>query len=123
MQYFKKRGNNVIHSNSSLYTVNLVHVIHQCSHAIFDSIVSHIDGGAIGGLAGTDVCLLDYTKQCSVIMGIGQESLDALSLVPSARTVHMIQCPIVLIMHQYAYYGREYHSFHWAFVTLWSSYQ
>ena len=56
-------------------------------------------------------------------MGVGQASQDALLLVTCTRAVHVTQGPIVLIMHQYAYYGKgmegEYCSLCWAIITLW----
>ena len=39
-------------------------------------------------------------------MGVGQASLNALPLVTCAGTVHATQGPVVLIMNQYAYYGK-----------------
>ena len=39
-------------------------------------------------------------------MGVGQASINTLHLVTCAGTVHMTQGPIVLIMNQYAYYGK-----------------
>ena len=38
------------------------HVTYKCLPAISDSIGSLIDGGANGGLAGADVCVLEYTE-------------------------------------------------------------
>ena len=55
-------GNHVIHSNGSLYTVNMAHITYQCSQAMLDSIGSLIDRGTNGGLAGTDVHMVDYTE-------------------------------------------------------------
>ena len=40
-------------------------------------------------------------------MGVGQASLNALLLVTSTGTVHMTQGPVVLIMNQDTYYGKE----------------
>ena len=54
-------GNHVIHSNGSSYTVNLAHVTYWCSQAISDCIGSLIDS-INGGLAGTDVHMLNYTE-------------------------------------------------------------
>ena len=55
-------GDCLVHSNGRSYTVNMTHVTYQCSQDISDSIGSLIDEEANGGLAGTDVCLLDYTE-------------------------------------------------------------
>ena len=55
-------GNRVIHSNDSLYTVNMAHVTYQCSQAILYSIGSLIDGATNGGMAGADISMLNYTE-------------------------------------------------------------
>ena len=99
------RSDCLVHPNGSLYTVNMAYVTYQCLQPISNSIGSLIDRGAKGGLAGADVCMLDYTEQCADITGVGQASINALPLVTCAGTVHMTYGPIVLIMHLYAYYG------------------
>ena len=45
-----------------LYTVNMAHVTYWCSQAISNSIESLLDGEANGGLAVTDVHMLEYTE-------------------------------------------------------------
>ena len=67
---------------------------------ILRSIGSHIDRGANAGLAVANIPVLKYTKQCADIMGVGKALLNKLPFVTCARTVHMTQGPIVLIMHQ-----------------------
>ena len=47
-------------------------LIWSMSPTISDSIRLLIDGGANGGLAGTDICMLQYTKRYADIMGVGQ---------------------------------------------------
>ena len=50
--------------------------------------------------------MLEYTDQYADITGVDWASINALPLVTCAGTVHMTQGPIVLIMNQYAYYGK-----------------
>ena len=96
----------LIHSNGSYYTLNMAHITYWCSQAISDSIRSLIDGGANGRLPGTDVCMLKHTKQCADTTGVAQASINEHPLLTCAGMVHMTQGPIILIMHQYAYYGK-----------------
>ena len=84
-------GDGIIHSNGSSYTVNMAHVTYQCLQAISGSNQSIIDGGATGGLAGTGVHMLEYTEQYADIMGVGQASINTLSLVTCAGMIHMTQ--------------------------------
>ena len=92
------RSDHIIHSNGSLYTVNMAHVTYWCLQALSNHSGSLIDAGANGGLAGTDVHMLEYTEQYTDIMGVGQVSLNSLPLVTCAG--NMTQGPIVLIMNQ-----------------------
>ena len=93
-------GDCLVHPSGSSYTVNMAHVTYWCSQAIYDSISSLIDRGANTGLAGTDICMLKYTKQYADITGVDQSSINALPLVTCAGTVHMMQGLTVLILNQ-----------------------
>ena len=84
----------------------MAHDIYCCSQAILDSIGSLIDGGASGGLTGTDICLLEYTEQCADITVVDQASLNKLPLLTCPSTVNTTHRPIVFIMYQYAYYEK-----------------
>ena len=96
----------IIHSNGSLYNVNMADVSYQCLQAISDSIGPLTDQGANGGLASADFHMLEYTEQYADIMGVGQVSLNALPLVTCDGTIHMTQDPVVLIVNQYTFYGK-----------------
>ena len=87
-------GDHFLTPNGSSDTIIMAHVTYQCLQAILDSIGSLIDGGAIGGLAGADSCMLDYSADIILL------------LVTCTRTVHTTHGPIVLIMCLYAYYGK-----------------
>ena len=52
----------IIHSNGSLYTVNIAHVTYWCLQATSDPLGSLIDRGTNGGLAGADVHMPEYTE-------------------------------------------------------------
>ena len=99
-------GDHIVHSNGSSYNVNMSHVTYWYLQAISDSIRSLIDGGANDGLASTDMHVLKYTEQCADITGVGEESINTLPLLTCSGTVHKTQGPVVLIMNQYAYYGK-----------------
>ena len=74
---------------------------HSCSHY-----VSHIERGANGGLAGSDVRILERTGRTVSVTGIGNHELPGLDIVACAALLHTNHGTVVLIMHEYAYYGR-----------------
>ena len=90
----------LVHSNRSSYTVYMAHVTYQCLQVITDSIRSHIDGGANGGLADADIHMHKYNKKCADITGVGQASITTLPLVACAGTVHTTQGPSLPILRR-----------------------
>ena len=98
----------------------MAHVTYQGSQAIYDSIRSLIDGRANGGLAGAETHMFEYTEQYADSMGVGLASIDALTSVTCAGTIHMSQGPIVLIMNQYTFYGTGSTVYSIVQLSLWS---
>ena len=65
-----------------------------------------IDRGANGGLAGSDVRMLERTGRTVSVTGIDNHELLGLDIVTCAALLHTNHGKVVLIMHEYAYYGR-----------------
>ena len=83
-------------------------VTYRCTQAAASTTLpgSLIDGGANGGLAGEDVRVLSYTDRSADITGIGDSHMEDVPIVTCAGVVQTTRGPIVLIMNQYAYYGK-----------------
>ena len=72
---------------------------------------SFVDRGENGGLAGSDVRVLNTShRQCTVI-GINNHEIPGLDIVQCAALVNTNQGIVNLIMNEYAYYGKG-HSIH-----------
>ena len=72
---------------------------------------SFVDSGANGGLAGSDVRVLNTShRQCTVI-GINNHEIPGLDIVQCAALVNTNHGIVNLIMNEYAYYGKG-HSIH-----------
>ena len=72
---------------------------------------SFVDRGANGGLAGSDVRVLNTSsRQCTVI-GINNHEIPGLDIVQCAALVNTNHGIVSLIMNEYAYYGKG-HSIH-----------
>ena len=73
---------------------------------------SLIDGGANGGMAGKDVTVLLVSSFNNVnVAGIGESLIQNLTLAPIAGLVHTQRGPAVVIMNQYANFGKG-HTIH-----------
>ena len=62
--------------------------------------------GGNGGLAGSDVRILERTGRTVSVTGIGNHELPGLDIVTCAALLHTNHGKVILIMHEYAYYGR-----------------
>ena len=67
---------------------------------------SLIDRGANGGLAGSDVTILERTGRTVSVTRIDNQDLPGLDIATCAALLHTNHGKVVLIMHEYAYYGR-----------------
>ena len=67
---------------------------------------SLIDRGANGGLAGSDVIILERTGRTVSVTGIDNHELPGFDIVTCAALLHTNHGKVVVIMHEYAYYGR-----------------
>ena len=72
---------------------------------------SLVDGGANGGLACSDVRILNTSSRKCTVTGIGNHKIPGLDLVQCAALVQTNHGMVNLIMNEYAFYGRG-HSIH-----------
>ena len=71
-----------------------------------NAVASLIDRGANGGLAGSDVRVIETTQRHADVSGINDHTISGLPIVTAAGVVQSHLGPICLIMHQYAYHGK-----------------
>ena len=90
---------------SPSYSINKTHIYHVSKHSS-SHYGSLIDRGANGGLAGSDVRILERTGRTVSVTGIDNHELPGLDIVSCAALLHTNHGKVVLIMHEYAYYGR-----------------
>ena len=83
---------------SPSYSINITHIYHVSKHSS-SHYGSLIDRGANGGLAGSDVQTVSVT-------GINNHEFPGLDIVTCAALLHTSHGKVVLIIHEYAYYGR-----------------
>jgi hypothetical protein len=66
-----------------------------------------VDGGANGGMAGTDVKILSESAfNKANVTGIGESLIQNLPLATAAGLVNTHRGPAVVILNQYANYGK-----------------
>ena len=90
---------------SPSYSINKTHIYHVSKHSS-SHYGSLIDRGANGGLAGSDVRIVERTGRTVSVTGIDNHELPGLDIVTCATLLHTNHGKVVLIMHEYAYYGR-----------------
>ena len=89
---------------SPSYSVSKIHIYHVSKHS--SSYYGFlIDRGANGGLAGSDVRILERTGRTVSVTGIGNLELPGLDLVTCASLLNTNHDKVILIMHEYAYYS------------------
>ena len=87
---------------------HITYHVAQANQAMHQSLV---DRGANGGLAGSDVRVLNTSpRQCTVI-GINNHEIPGLDIVQCAALVNTNHGIVDLIMNEYAYYGKG-HTIH-----------
>jgi hypothetical protein len=93
--------------------VNMANVQYNLSnHDSTPSSSSLMDGGANGGMTGSDVRIIstsDFHK--ANVSGIGDSTILNLPLVTAVGYVQTHRGPVIVLMHQYAHYGKG-HTIH-----------
>ena len=95
----------IMDTYSPSYSINKAHIYHVSKHSS-SHYGSLIDRGANGGLAGSDVRILERTGRTVSVTGIDNHELPGLDIVTCAALLPTNHGKVVLIMHEYAYYGR-----------------
>ena len=95
----------IMDTYSPSYSINKTHIYHVSKHSS-SHYGSLIDRGANGGLAQSDVRILERTGRTVSVTGIDNHELPGLDIVTCAALLHTNPGKVVLIMHEYAYYGR-----------------
>jgi hypothetical protein len=75
-------------------------------HSIVGTISFLIDRGANGGLAGSDIKVINKTDRSASITGINNHTLPDLDIVTAAGLVESQNGPIIVILPQYAHHGK-----------------
>jgi hypothetical protein len=93
--------------------INMAAIEYKLSnHSAVPVLSSLMDGGANGGMAGEDVRILSESTFHKVnVTGIGENVVRNLSLVCAAGLVETHLGPAIVILHQYANYGKG-HTIH-----------
>ena len=94
----------IMDTYSPSYSINKTHIYHVSKHSS-SHCGSLIDRGTDGGLAGADVRILERTGRTVSVTGIGNHEIPGLDIVTSAFLLHTNHGKVILIMHEYAYYG------------------
>ena len=108
-----RAGEYKVYKGKVWYSCN-VHCQYRSLHSSISTDIKGtlIDGGANGGLAGSDVRVLEYHNDRATVTGIAGNNLDDLPIVTAAGLLQTVDGPVIGIFHQYAYYskGKTIHS-------------
>ena len=88
------------------YYANTIKAVYSFQHANVHHKGSLVDGGANGGLAGSDVRVLATGFGKADVTGIGENTISNLDLCTVAGVVDTTSGPVVGIFHQYANHGQ-----------------
>ena len=89
---------------SPSYSINNTHIYHVSKHSS-SHYGSVIDRRANGSLAGSVVRILERTGRTVSVTAIDNHELPGLDIVTCAALLHTNHGKVVLIMHEYVYYG------------------
>ena len=88
------------------YSVNKTHIYHVSKHSS-SHFGSLIDRGVNGGLADSDVRILEGTGRTISVTAIGNHELPGLDIITCAALLNTNYDKVTFIRHDYAYYGRH----------------
>ena len=95
---------------SSPLTLSIKHISIMCLN-ILPPIMGLLLIGGNGGLAGSDVRILERTGRTVSVTGIGNHELPGLDIVICAALLHTNHGKVILIMHENAY---QHHPLSWS---------
>jgi hypothetical protein len=84
------------------------------SHSVIYNISAHaskscgalVDRGANGGIAGSDIRVINKTGRTVDVQGIDNHRLNSIPIVTAGAVIKTQQGPVIGIFHQYAYTGK-----------------
>ena len=82
-----------------------MHRQYRVSYGVTTTTNSLVDRGANGGLAGSDVRVLERSEHTADVSGLAGAKVSGLTIGTVAGCVHTNMGKVVVIMHQYAIYG------------------
>ena len=91
--------------NGRTYTLNFCSRTYSINNEIRTNKGALIDGGANGGLSGSDVVVLAETMNTADVTGIADNTLSNLKICTVAALIETQLGPIIGIFHQYAHRG------------------
>jgi hypothetical protein len=87
--------------------INMAKTIYHISNINTDNAnYALVDRGANGGLFGNDVKIINQTQRRVTITGIANHQVGDLPICTGAAFTVTHRGPVILIMHQYAYFGQ-----------------
>jgi hypothetical protein len=89
--------------SSAINTCNCTYSVNQHKQRISGALT---DGGANGGLSGSDVRVISETLSSANVTGIGEKSLSNLPRCTVGAVIQTNQDPIIGIFNQYVHYGK-----------------
>ena len=91
---------------SAARQVNMAKVMYHVSRHESSSMGALVDRGANGGIAGSDVRIINYTDKRVDVRGIDNHELVDIPIVTAGGVVESQNGPVIAILHQYAYHGQ-----------------
>ena len=89
------------------YTMNHCDIVYNISQQeIHAGTGALLDGGANGGMSGSDVKLIHQSLSSADVTGIADKSVNNLPLCSVAALIETHKGPIIGFFHQYAHYGK-----------------
>jgi hypothetical protein len=87
--------------------VNMAHTTYSISSShITGNKGALVDRGANGGIAGSDVRVINKTGKSVDIQGIDNHRITQIPIVTAGGVINTQKGPAIAIMHQYAYTGK-----------------
>jgi hypothetical protein len=88
-----------------MYTLSFCNRTYDINNSVYSHYGALVDGGANGGLSGSDVVVLSVTLNTANVVGIPENTLQQLRLCTVAALIETNKGPIIGIFNQYAHCG------------------
>ena len=98
-------------SQRNTRSASMHNIIYKVSQHATKSTGGLVDRGANGGVAGTDVCVIDVGLNKVAIQGIDNHQLNDIPLGTVGGVVQTQLGPVIAVFHQYAIFGKGHSIF------------